>query len=235
MRILDISPSCVLAIYAHPDDADVAAGGVLAMWAHQGCDVHLVVVCDGAKGSHTSVSDAAPLRGQRQEEMMRAAEILGVSSVTSLERPDGEIDNNVELRRDLVSIVRRLRPDVVLSHDPTSIFFGGVYINHRDHRETGWATLDAVAPAAAMPLYFPHDGEPHRVETLLLSGSHEPDVVAEIASSVDTKAKAVAAHESQVGSDEAAIVDAVYERAAQAGRAVGTKYGEPFRFISLFA
>ena len=100
-----------------------------------------------------------------------------------------------------MGLVRRLRPDVVLGPDPTATFFGEVYVNHRDHRETGWALLDAVAPAAAMPLYFPEQGAPHQVSVLLLSGTHEPDVVVDVSASIDAKVKAVLAHASQTGGD----------------------------------
>ena len=79
----------------------------------------------------------------------------------------------------------------MLGPDPTATFFGEVYVNHRDHRETGWALLDAVAPAAAMPLYFPEQGPPHQVSVLLLSGTHEPDVVVDVSRTIDIKVKAV--------------------------------------------
>jgi LmbE family N-acetylglucosaminyl deacetylase len=207
MRFLRLTPSVAMAIYAHPDDADVAAGGVLAQWASEGCAVHLVVVCDGAQ--------------------------LGAKTVLGLDRPDGEVVNDVKLREQLVGLVRKYRPEVVLGPDPTATFFGGVYVNHRDHRETGWALLDAVAPAAAMPLYFPKQGQPHQVQQLLLSGTHEPDVVADVTRTIDTKVKAVLAHASQLSGDDDAIRDMVYGRAEQAGRPVGVAFGEAFRCVEL--
>ena len=141
----------MLAIYAHPDDADVAAGGLMAKWASEGVDVHLVVVCDGAKGSHSPHLAASVIRETRREELESAADLLGARSVTSLDIPDGTVTNSLELRETLVGLVRSLKPDVVLGPDPTATFFGEVYVNPHDHRETGWALLDAVAPAAAMP------------------------------------------------------------------------------------
>ena len=222
-----------MAIYAHPDDADVAAGGLLSLWASEGCAVHLVVVCDGAKGSHTPKADATSLREARSEELQLAADLLGAATVIGLERPDGDVVNDQELRSMLVGLVREHRPEVVLGPDPTATFFGGVYVNHRDHRETGWAMLDAVAPAAAMPLYFPERGPAHQVRQLLLSGTHEPDVVADVSRTIDTKVKAVLAHLSQLAGDADAIRDVVYERAEQAGRPVGVAFGEAFRSVEL--
>jgi LmbE family N-acetylglucosaminyl deacetylase len=222
-----------MAIYAHPDDADVAAGGLLAQWASSGVEVHLVVLCDGAKGSHSPHTEASTIRQTRREELQFAADLLGARSVTSLDWPDGSVTNSEELRATLVGLVRTHKPEVVLGPDPTATFFGGVYVNHRDHRETGWALLDAVAPAAAMPLYFPEQGPPHQVSVLLLSGTHEPDVVADVSQTIDTKVKAVLAHASQLAGDADAIRDVVLERAEQAGHPIGVAFGEAFRCVEL--
>ena len=233
MRALRLEPRSALAIYAHPDDADVAAGGLLAQWASEGAEVHLVVICDGAKGSHSPLSEATALKETRREELQLAGDLLGAKSVTSLEWPDGEVTNCQELRETLVGLIRTFKPEVVLGPDPTGTFFGGVYVNHRDHRETGWALLDAVAPAADMPLYFPAQGPPHQVSVLLLSGTHEPDVVADVSRTIDLKVKAVLAHDSQLAGDAEAIRGVVLERAEQAGRPVGVAFGEAFRCVEL--
>lgn len=233
MRVLRLTPKSALAVYAHPDDADVAAGGVLAQWASEGCDVHLVVICDGAKGSHGPVSDVASLRDTRRDELTEAADLLGARSAVCFEYPDGSVTNSEALREALVTVIRQLRPEVVLGPDPSATFFGGVYVNHRDHRETGWALLDAVAPASAMPLYFPDAGAAHRVDTLLLSGTLEADVVVDVTRTIDTKVKAVLAHASQLGGDDEVIRTMVYERGEQAGRLVGVAFGEAFRSVEL--
>lgn len=233
MRNLSLRPRVAVAVYAHPDDADVAAGGVVALWAAQGCEVHLIVVCDGSKGAHGAKTTPERLRQLRRDELELAADLLGVREVHRLGVPDGEVSNSTELRGRLVGLIRRIRPEVVLAPDPTATFFGGVYVNHRDHRETGWALLDAVAPAAAMPLYFPTRGEPHQVGRLLLSGTHEPDVVADVTRTIDVKVKAVLAHASQLAGDADAIRDVVYSRAEQAGRPIGVAFGEAFRSVEL--
>jgi len=233
MRSLTLRPRVAMAVYAHPDDADVAAGGVMALWASEGCVVHLVVICDGSKGAHGSHTTPDRLREVRRAELELAADLLGVHEVHCLEVPDGEVTNSTELRARLVALIRRERPDVVLGPDPTATFFGGVYVNHRDHRETGWALLDAVAPAAGMPLYFPHEGEAHQVSWLLLSGTHEPDVAIDVASTIDVKVKAVLAHHSQTGDDAEGVSDVVRGRASQAGRPLGLAFAEAFRSVEL--
>ncbi len=233
MRSLSLRPRVAMAVYAHPDDADVAAGGVMAHWSSQGSAVHLVVVCDGSKGAHGAQTTPARLREVRRQELELAADLMGVAQVHVLEVPDGEVSNNDELRATLVGLIRRVRPEVVLGPDPTATFFGGVYVNHRDHRETGWALLDAVAPAAAMALYYPEQGDAHQVKWLLLSGTHEPDVVIDVAASIDVKVKAVLAHHSQTGDDAEGVSDVVRGRASQAGRTLGLSFAEAFRSVEL--
>ena len=235
MRLAVYTPSVAMAIYAHPDDADVAAGGLLALWASMGAAVHLVVLCDGSKGSHLSSDSTLAVAQTRREELLDAAALLSIRQVHCLDYPDGEIANNVEVREKLVGLVRSVRPAIVVAPDPTATFFGGVYVNHRDHREAGWAVLDAVAPAAAMPLYFPEQGPAHRVATLLLSGTHEPDVAVAIDSVIDAKVSAVLAHRSQMGDDAEGIAEVVRSRASQAGRPVGVAYAEAFRSVELDA
>ncbi|MBW4029627.1 MAG: PIG-L family deacetylase [Acidobacteria bacterium] len=222
-----------MAVYAHPDDADVAAGGVMALWAAQGCAVHLVVVCDGSKGAHGITTTPERLREMRRDELELAADLLGVRAVLRLEVPDGDVSNSTALRARLVGLIRSVRPEVILAPDPTATFFGGVYVNHRDHRETGWALLDAAAPAAAMPLYFPEEGEAHQVSRLLLSGTLEPDVAIDVTTTIDVKVKAVLAHHSQTGDDARGVSDVVRGRASQAGRPLGLPFAEAFRSVEL--
>src|ERR1700691_6409220 len=138
MRALRLQPRTALAIYAHPDDADVAAGGVMAQWASEGVDVHLVVMCGGAKGSHSPHLESSVIRETRREELQNASDLLGVASVTSLDWPDGTVTNSLELRETLVGIVRALRPDVVLGPDPTAALLGQAELTHPHHPKLGW-------------------------------------------------------------------------------------------------
>lgn len=224
-------PSRALAVYAHPDDADVACGGTLATWSKLGTKVWLLVLADGAKG--TTDPDVTSLAARRAGELHDAAGALGIAGVEQLGIPDGEVENSLETRRAIVEAIRRLQPSTVLAPDPTATFFGGVYVNHHDHRETGWAVLDAVAPAAGMPLYFPEVGPPHHVDGLLLSGTLEPDVVVDIDGTLDAKVTAVLSHRSQLDGDDEWARTAVVARAVQAGRLVGVAHGEAFRHVAL--
>lgn len=226
-------PDRALAVYAHPDDPEMSCGGTLARWAAEGSEVKLVVVNAGDKGSHDPTTDPADLAERRAREVEAAAEVLGLSGVVLLGVPDGEATNDIALRTRLVELVRDHRPDVVICPDPTAVFFGDSYVNHRDHREVGWAVVDAVAPAAGSPLYFPEAGPAHQVSALLLSGTLEADVAVDISSVIDVKVASVQCHESRVGGDPALVGELIRSRTAASGAEVGVAHAESFRRLRL--
>jgi LmbE family N-acetylglucosaminyl deacetylase len=227
------TPGVVLAVYAHPDDADVACGGSLARWSKAGCRVHLVVCTDGGKGTSDPAVVPAELVETRRAEVEASAALVGLASVDNLGFPDGELADSEGFRRTLVQRVRAVRPDVVCGHDPTAVFFGRSYVNHRDHRIAGAALLDAVAPAAALPHYFADAGPPHQVPVVLLSGTLEPDEWVDVSDTVEVKAAAVECHRTQFAGQEGWAGDAVRRRAAEEGRRIGVAFAEGFRRLEL--
>lgn len=226
-------PAVVLAVYAHPDDMEVAAGGTVARWAASGATVHVCICAEGDKGSVERVADPAALVALRRAETEEAGRILGVAEHHWFGYPDGELDDGPELRGRLVELIRRLRPEAVVAPDPTALFFGQTYVNHRDHRACGWAALDAVSPAAANPNYFPDRGEAHKVSAVYLSGTLEPDVWVDVSAGIDAKAAAIACHSSQIGDSSEWLRGAVRSRAEEAGRQAGVGLAEGFRRIAL--
>jgi LmbE family N-acetylglucosaminyl deacetylase len=233
VTVLTESPQRALAVYAHPDDPEVACGGTLARWAGEGADVHLVVVNAGDKGSFDPGTDPAVLTEKRAGEVAAAADVMGLAGFDLLGVPDGEVTNDLPLRARLVGLVRRLRPEVVVAPDPTAVFFGDSYVNHRDHREVGWAVLDAVAPAAASPLYFPDQGPPHQVSVVLLSGTLVPDAWIDVSTTIDQKVAAVSCHESRVGDDPDLVAELLRARTAEAGAQAGVPHAEGYRQLRL--
>jgi LmbE family N-acetylglucosaminyl deacetylase len=223
-------PGRVLAVYAHPDDPEVSSAGTLAGWAAAGAEVHLVICALGEKGTTDPSVDPVELAGVRAGEAAAAAAVLGIASHENLGRPDGEIVNDLDLRRDLVSRVRSLRPDVVVGPDPTPLFFGSTYVNHVDHRELGLALLDACTPAAASPLYFPEAGPAHRVTAIYLSGTLEPNTHVDISDTLERKIEALLCHASQIA-DPAEVAEAVRRRAGTAGAVAGLAAAETFRVL----
>jgi LmbE family N-acetylglucosaminyl deacetylase len=184
---LDV-PGCALAIGAHPDDVEFGCGATLAKWAGRGCEVHLLVLTDGSKG--TWERDAADLVARREKEQRNAAHVLGAVDVTFLGVVDGELDEREPYRAAVCAVIRGIRPDVVLGHDPWKR-----YRLHPDHRHAGFLTIDALV-AARDPQFFPDQPfGPHRPSHLLLFEADEPDHAESAVA--DRKVDALLAHRSQ--------------------------------------
>ena len=240
-ELLDEVPARALAVYAHPDDPEVSCGGTLARWAAAGAEVHVLLLTRGDKGSSEPGTDPSALAARRAAEVDAAARVLGLAGHEQLGAGDGELDNTAELRARIVAVIRRIRPDIVACPDPTAVFFGDSYFNHRDHRVTGWAVLDAVSPAAGSPLYFADAGPAHAVGQVLLSGTLDPNVWVDVGETIDTKVRALRCHESQLhaaafgheGGTAAWLGALLRQRAEDGGRRAGVRYAEGFRRLVL--
>lgn len=190
-------PARALVIVAHPDDAEFQAGATLAKWARHGCAVHHLVLTDGSKGTWDPTADIAELVTQRRSEQLAASAALGGSGVEFLGHVDGELDADRATRAQVCAVIRSVRPEVVLGHDPWKR-----YRLHPDHRAAGQLCIDGIV-AARDPFFHADqlvDGiEPHRPDALLL---FEADVVNhyERVDEVDLAAKltALEAHTSQM-------------------------------------
>lgn len=226
-------PGRALAVYAHPDDPEVSCGATLARWARAGSEVHVLVCTRGEKGSADPATVPDELARRRVDEMAAAGEVLGLAGRQQLPVGDGELENTATLRAGIVAAIRRVRPDVVVCPDPTAVFFGDTYFNHADHRVVGWATLDAVSPAAANPHYFPDAGAAHAVGSVLLSGTLEPNLWVDVADALDAKVEAVLCHRSQLQEAGEWFGAALRQRAEDGGRQAGVGYAEGFRRLTL--
>ncbi|MHB8329932.1 MAG: PIG-L deacetylase family protein [Acidimicrobiales bacterium] len=232
-ELFDEPPGLVLAVYAHPDDPDVSCGGTLARWARQGAEVHVVICTSGDKGTTDPAVDPTELARRRRGEAAEAASLVGLAGQHMLGHPDGELVNDMSLRAELVGWVRRFQPATVLGPDPTAVFFGEDYFNHRDHRTVGFAVLDALSPAASLPHYFPEAGPAHHVGTVLLSGTLEPSVWVDVTETIDDKVAAVSCHRSQFADEGDWARRAVRTRAEEDGRRAGVAFAEGFRRLRL--
>jgi LmbE family N-acetylglucosaminyl deacetylase len=229
--LLEKIPSTALAIYAHPDDPAISCGGTLARWAAAGSVVHVVICTRGDKGSTDPATDAEALAASRIIEAERSGEVLAAQRIYFLGRSDGELENDNALRRELVEIIRDVRPEAIVTPDPLAVFFGEHHYNHRDHRVVGWAALDAAAPAAGSPLYFRGVGTAHQVTAAYLSGSLEPNVWVDVTLTMEQKIEAVSCHVSQLVDAGDWIASALRDGAEHAGREAGVEYAESFRRI----
>ncbi|MGO9557718.1 MAG: PIG-L deacetylase family protein [Acidimicrobiales bacterium] len=236
------APAVALAIGAHPDDIEFGCGGTLAKWAAGGCEIHHLVCTDGSKGSWDPAQDPAALVALRREEQRAASRALGgQGEVVFLGWPDGELESGLRQRIEVAAWIRRIRPVVVLGHDPWKR-----YRLHPDHRNAGFLVTDGIV-AARDPLFFPELGsEPHRPTTLLLFEADEADHVEDVTGFEESKVQALFAHRSQLRStmgisagtppDESdpevqAFRQHVAERLEQNGALAGLDSGEAFKRI----
>jgi LmbE family N-acetylglucosaminyl deacetylase len=230
------APRSALAVYAHPDDPEVSAGGTLARWAAEGADVWLLVTTRGDKGTSDPTVDPEALAVQRRAETEEAVGVLGLRGHRHLAHGDGDLGDDRALREEICRVVRELKPEVVLCPDPTAVFFGHSYFNHRDHRVTGWATLDAVAPAAGLPHYFADQLAAgltvHHVRAVYLSGTLAPNCWVDISDHLERKIDAIFCHRSQLLETGEPFRDFLRQRAEQDGAAAGLPYAEPFRRLT---
>jgi LmbE family N-acetylglucosaminyl deacetylase len=224
--------SSAVVLFAHPDDAEFMCGGTVARWVNEGCEVHYVVATDGSAGSNEPGATRESLRPIREREQRAAAEILGVSSVTFLGELDGHLEVNLATRKKVCREIRRLRPEVIVAPDPSRLWSGEGYINHWDHKQAGLLALTAVMPdAPTRPMFSELEDEglePYEVPNLWLA-MNEAGTFVDITGTMDTKLRALAAHESQLKVEE--VERWVRGRAEELGKASeqGFTYAEVFK------
>jgi LmbE family N-acetylglucosaminyl deacetylase len=199
---LPFSPQRALAIGAHPDDVEFHAGGTLRRLVQEGAEVTLLVCSDGGRGGAVGAGEAAAVRRAEQD---AAAGLLGVARLVWLGLPDGELAAGDPLRAELALAIRRVRPELVLAHDPHGLWtvVGGIaQPKHSDHRAAGQAAIDACYPRAASPHYHPeqlaeHGLKPWYPRELWLFDTGAPDLRVEIADTLACKLDALRQHASQ--------------------------------------
>lgn len=228
-----------LVVFAHPDDAEFLCGGTVALWTQAGTDVAYVCATDGSAGWNGPELSRDEIARTREREMGEAAAILGVSGVSFLGYPDGSLQPSLELRRDVAREVRRHRPDVVVTFDPSVRWMGRRYINHPDHRAIGDAVLAVAACDAPTRPQFPElldEGmEPYEIPALWLATTRsEADRRVNIGETIELKLKALKAHASQIDNMGADDIDERIRRwAAEAARGSEMEYAEVFRTFTL--
>ncbi len=220
-------PLDVLAVMAHPDDAELLCGGALAASADRGERVGILSLTDGGKGTHGSVAE-------RAEEADRAAEILGVAVRACAGLPDAELLHNSDNRRAVIEQIRRYRPRVVVTHWTAG--------RHPDHRLTAELATDACFLAGLRR--YPADGEPHRpykvvYATAFREDADPPTFVIDVTAQMERKIAAIAAYASQFGGKSGVgevfpggdrpLLEQVRAACARWGSLVRVPYGEPFR------
>lgn len=224
------APARVLVIVAHSDDIEFGIAGTVARWTKEGTTVTYCIVTDSSSGSNEPGADLAALVETRKREQINAARAVGVRDVRFLGYKDGTLTPSLELRRDLARVVRDVRPQIVVTMDPTTVFWReNGYINHPDHRATGEAAVYAVFPSAETRPIFPElldEGlEPCKVEQLWMVLSPQTDILVDISDVHAQKMNALRAHPSQLDED---VVQMVAQWDAERGKEHGYTFAEGF-------
>lgn len=230
-------PQRILVILAHPDDPEFFCGATIARWISQGHVVTYCLLTCGDKGTKDRHIEPIELCSTRQREQQKAAEILGVHNVRFLNYPDGYLVADLNLRKEITRVIRQEVPDILVTCDPTTLFFNNRSINHPDHRAAGQAVLDSVFPAARDHLFFSELWrderlEPHNVREVWICGTLDPNVVLDVTNHWETKITALFEHKSQIGDPEK-LSDRMRNRRALDSPADAPRYEEKFRRIIL--
>ncbi len=227
----------ILVILAHPDDPEFFCGATTARWVRSGHQVSYCVITCGDKGTKDMSLTSGDLCAIRQKEQRAAAKVLGVDDVRFLNYPDGYLSADLALRKDITRVIRIMRPDILVTCDPQTLFTAMGGLNHPDHRAAGQAVLDAVFPAARDHLNFvelwkDEKLEPHIVREVWVCGTLQPDVTLDVTDTWETKIQALFEHKSQIGEPEK-LAERMHNRRTPDSTPENPRYEEKFRRLIL--
>lgn len=228
-------PESAMAIVAHPDDVAFGCAGTLAKWARYGARISCVLCTSGDVGIATEGMTKPEAARIREAEERAADKLIGATEVIFLHEPDGMLEATLELRRKLVREIRRFRPEVVITGDPTLVWAGESYINHPDHRAAATAALDAIFPAAGQPNLFEElavEGlTAHKVRKVYCNNWRAGDSWVSIDETIDVKVASLKAHRSQMGDWD--VEKNIKQWASERAKGKEMQYAEIFRVVTL--
>ena len=218
----------ILVVAPHPDDIEFGAAGTIARLIQEGKQAVYALCTSGDKGTSDRSITSEQLAAIRESEQQAAAHVIGVREVVFMRYPDQGLEDSPAFRKDIVRLIRRFRPETVMTCDPYHR-----YVYHRDHRIAGQAVLDAVFPFArdyhAYPDLIQEGLEPHKVKELLFWGSENINYRCDITEAFDLKLEALRCHESQVKEFGIPDLDAWLR-----SRCSDMATGEPFELAEAF-
>jgi LmbE family N-acetylglucosaminyl deacetylase len=232
------SPQNILVILAHPDDPEFFCGATLARWAQAGHKITYYLLTCGDKGYNdaTKVEDIEPddLCALRHTEQAAAAKVIGAQAIHFLDRPDGYLVPDLDLRREVVRVIRRMKPDILVTCDP-DMLFATYGLNHPDHRAAGQVVLDAVFPAAGNAAYFSEllieGSQPHMPKEVWCSLTRQPNVTMDVTDTWPVKMQAILEHKSQISNVEK-FMERMRSRRAEDSTEEHPRFEETFRVIN---
>ncbi len=225
-----------MVIVAHPDDAEFGSAGTIARWVQEGATAAYILATSGDVGIAEPGMTNARAAEIREAEALAAAKVVGVEEVIFLREPDGMLENTLDLRRRLVREMRRFKPEIVITGDPTMFYTPRGGINHPDHRAIAAAALDAIFPAVGQPNLFQEleaEGlKAHKVRKVYLTARGQGDVFVDISETIELKIEALKQHVSQVGESKG-LADRIREWSAEVAAGKEMSYADAYRVITL--
>jgi LmbE family N-acetylglucosaminyl deacetylase len=229
----------VLVVLAHPDDAEIICGGLIARLTASERTVRFIVTTNGGKGVQDKEGISEEEFGNsRINEQLVAGEILGIKEKENfnLNIPDGEFESSLENIEKIVYHIREFKPELVITHNPEHYIINfnnsSNWVNHRDHRNTGQVVLDAMYPYSRDKNFFPEQLKKglksHTVNKLLIADSYTSDNILyfNIDNYLEQKKKAIQSHPSAINPEYA---DEYIEE-----NRYGEGYYEPLRYIEIY-
>jgi LmbE family N-acetylglucosaminyl deacetylase len=230
------TPQKILVILAHPDDPEFFCGATLARWARRGHEITYQLLTCGDKGFNDSTPPEMTtdeLCAIRHKEQNAAAQTIGAKAVHFLDLEDGYLVPDLNLRREIVRLIRKFKPDILVTCDPQNLF-ASYGLNHPDHRACGQVVLDAVFPAAGNKEYFPEllkEGlEPHMPKEIWCSLTGQPNVTIDVTETWPVKLEALLCHKTQIGDSEK-FKERMRSRRAEDSTEENPRYEEKFRVV----
>ena len=219
----------VLVVIAHPDDAELGAGGSIARWVEDGAVVRTIVCTNGDKGTKDGLSPLA-LAQLREKEQLAASKALGVKETIFLRHRDGELEDDRAFRNQIAFLIRHFKPDTVVTHDPWRPHY-----QHPDHQAVGHATFKGVIYARD-DNFLPELGvmgiRAHHTNTLLYTNALAPDFFVDIEAVFRKKIRAIGCHKSQIRTLRV-TEKRVRQRGEEFGRAAGLRLAEGFNITRM--
>ena len=206
----------VMFVFAHPDDAEIYAGGTISRLSADGKRVIVVKMTSGNKGSRQEQVTEKELADIRRSEDSKAMEIMGVAESDNvyLDLGDGSIEDSIENIGKVAKLIRTYKPEILITHNPEHVIIrhskNTNWVNHRDHMNTGKITTYAAYPYSRDLLFFPEHFEEEGIDSHSVTEflyvdyyGHEDEISIEITEQYDSKVSAIAAHSSQYSLEDA--------------------------------
>ena len=237
--MLDSEVERILVVTAHPDDLDFGAGGTIAQWSAKGIAISYCICTNGDQGGNDPKITREEMKQIRRGEQTEAGKVLGVSDIHFLDYRDGWLTPTIELRKDIVRVIRKVRPQRMLIQSPERNW-NRLGASHPDHLAAGEAAIQAIYPDSGNPFAFEdllHDEklEPWGIKEVWVMMADGSDHHVDITDTFDLKMQALAAHASQT-SHVGGFEERIREWGTRSGESVGLTNGrlaETFKIVTI--